>query len=143
MLAAAEAEEARVHPVAKAVFKWALTYSQHASSLPKGSVAETRSVERVLGKGVRCEVKGHLDEWTTVHVGQMAFLQENKISLPEGQTTKTTTASMVHFAFDGRYGGCLEVQDTVREEAPSVVSALLRNGLEVSMVCSCISLFAT
>ncbi|KAI8938066.1 hypothetical protein NX059_005737 [Plenodomus lindquistii] len=134
LLAAAEAEEARVHPVAKAVFKWALVGS-HANSTGKTSVvAETRSLKRVLGKGVSCEVKGYADEWIAVHIGQRRYLEESGIRIRESRSSMSVSGSMVYFAFDGQYGGGIEVQDAVREEALSVVSTFLSEGLEVSML---------
>jgi cation transport ATPase len=135
LLAAAEVEEARVHPVAKAVFKWALSHAQQEKgSTDVDVVSETRNLVRVLGKGVSCEVRGHSDEWITVHVGHSAFLEENDITLPAVHDFIDTDASVAHFAFGVRYAGRIHVQDTVRQEAYTVVSSLLQEGLEVSMV---------
>lgn len=135
MLAAAEVEEARVHPVAKAVFKWALSNAQQGIlSAPSHAVSEIRNMERVLGKGVSCGVKAHADEWITVHVGHSDYFLENEISVAKDGKFANANASVVHFAFDRRYGGCIEVHDTLRHEASSVVTSLLQDGLEVSMV---------
>ncbi|KAJ4363615.1 hypothetical protein N0V83_009911 [Neocucurbitaria cava] len=68
LLAAAEVEEARVHPVAKAIFKWALSNTQQIEQSEAISmVPKTRNLTQVLGKGVQCEVNAYLDEWILVH----------------------------------------------------------------------------
>lgn len=114
LLAAAEVEEARVHPVAKAVFKWALAHSQSSErSTTSDAISRTRNLTRVLGKGVACEVNAHSDEWISVHVGTPTFLGENEIAIPPCAADYDTGASMVYFAFDKRYGGrlCVQVGD--------------------------------
>lgn len=55
LLAAAEVEEARVHPVAKAVFKWALSSSQQDEKTVKpDTLAKVRNIVQAPGKGVQC-----------------------------------------------------------------------------------------
>ncbi|KAF2711408.1 heavy metal translocatin [Pleomassaria siparia CBS 279.74] len=130
LLAAAEVDEARIHPVAKAVFKWALSNADLTST----SMSRTRNFTQVLGKGVKCEVNAHSDEWISVHVGTPRFLEENQIVIPQCASRNNSSASMVYFAFDKRYGGRLYVQDTLRQEACYVVDALLKHGLQVTML---------
>ena len=132
LLAAAEMEDARVHPVAKAVFKWALSQAQQGKL--QHSLAETRGLTRVLGMGVRCEVKGHSDEWISVHVGHASFLEENGVVVPTLHEEKLLEASTVHFAFDKRHAGYVVVQDTVRHEASSVIESLKQSGQQVTML---------
>lgn len=142
LLAGAEVEEARVHPVAKAVFKWALSNTQQGSdSISGDAVSDTRDLKRELGRGVRCEVRAHSDEWIMVHVGQLIFLEEHGIAVPKARDLNDTQASMVHFAFAGRYGGHVCVRDTLRSEASVVVASLLQDGIEITMVRSTASLF--
>jgi len=131
LLAAAEFEEARVHPVARAVLKWALS---NARGRPLDLVPETRNLQRVLGMGVSCEVKGHSEEWIAVHVGQVSFLSSNGIIIPGTQYGDEPAASRVHFAFSNRYAGCLVIRDTVRPNASSVVTKLLESGRQVTML---------
>lgn len=132
LLAAAEFEEARVHPVASAVFKWALSNVQQGGSLR--STPETRSLLRELGMGVSCEVKGHSEEWITVHIGHSSFLSTNGISVPHFQDDENLAASWVHFAFAKTYAGSLLVRDGVRPSASSVVKDLLASGRQVTML---------
>lgn len=132
LLAAAEFEEARVHPVASAVFKWALTKAQ---GRPSELVPETRNLRRVLGMGVSCEVKGHSDEWIAVHVGHESFLSSNNIIVtPDTKDSGRSAASKVHFAFSNRYAGSVIVRDTIRPNASSVVTKLLESGRQVTML---------
>lgn len=131
LLAAAEFEEARVHPVAGAVFKWALS---DAHGRPLDLVPETRNLQRVLGMGVSCEVKGHSDEWIAVHVGHASFLSSNNISIPSSQDNNEPATSRVHFAFANRYAGSLVIRDTVRPNASSVITKLLESGRQVTML---------
>ncbi|KAJ4989216.1 copper-translocating p-type atpase [Stagonosporopsis vannaccii] len=131
LLAAAEFEEARIHPVAGAVFKWALS---NAQGRPSDLVPETRNLQRVLGMGVSCEVKGHSDEWIAVHVGHASFLSSNNVSIPRTQGCNEPAASRVHFAFSSRYAGSLVISDSVRPNACSVVTKLLESGRKVTML---------
>jgi Cu+-exporting ATPase len=131
LLAAAEAEDARVHPVAKAVFKWALAKSTPSETMPiPEHVKKTRHLISTPGRGTSCEVQAFANIWTKVSIGTTAYLHENGIEV----ATDSTEDSKVHFAFDGRYGGYLCVQDTIRPEAPSVIQSLLSDGLQVSML---------
>ncbi|CAO2651637.1 Nn.00g042070.m01.CDS01 [Neocucurbitaria sp. VM-36] len=135
LLAAAEVEEARVHPVAKAIFKWALSNTQqNERSTAMCTISKTRNLTQVLGKGVRCEVNAYLDEWIMVHAGTSAFLGENEIAIPSYEGEDILGASMVHFAFDKRYGGRICVRDTLRHEAPTVVNGLREDGLQMTML---------
>ncbi|KAF1357216.1 hypothetical protein EJ07DRAFT_129514, partial [Lizonia empirigonia] len=130
-LAAAEFEEARVHPVAQAVFKWDLSHTQLSKS-PQ-AVADTRNLQRVLGMGVSCEVRGHSDEWIPVHIGHAPFLSSHSIIVPS-QVDQNPEASTVHFAISNTYTGTLFIRDALRPEAPSVVTTLLHSGLHVTML---------
>ncbi|KAH7359671.1 HAD-like domain-containing protein [Pyrenochaeta sp. MPI-SDFR-AT-0127] len=135
LLSAAEVEEARVHPVAKAVFKWALSGAQQVEkSTALSMLSKTRNLTQVLGKGVKCDVEAYPGEWISVHIGTATFLVENEITIFPSSVKDFAGASLVYFAFDKQYAGCLSVQDTIRPEAPSVVSSLLDNGLQVTML---------
>lgn len=132
LLAAAEFEEARVHPVASAVFKWALSNVQQGGSVR--SKPETRCLVREPGMGVSCEVKGHSEEWMTVHVGHTSFLSANGIGVPHFQDGEIPAGSWVHFAFSGTYAGSVLARDSVRRSASAVVSNLLASGRQVTML---------
>lgn len=111
LLSAAEMEEAPVHPVAKAVFKWALSSAQQIGN-PEApnTISKTRNLTQVLGKGIKCDVEAYPGEWVSVHVGNAAFLEENGIAVLPCAAEDLHEASMVYFAFDERYAGCLFVQ---------------------------------
>ncbi|KAJ8114663.1 hypothetical protein OPT61_g3516 [Boeremia exigua] len=132
LLAAAEFEEARVHPVASAVFKWALSNVQH--DRPQRRILEHKNYKRVLGMGVSCDVKAHSEEWIAVHVGHTEFLSSNGISIPPTQDLKDPAASTVHFAFSNRYAGSLVIRDIIRPDASTVVTKLLHSGRQVTML---------
>ena len=131
LLAAAEAEDARVHPVAKAVFKWALTMS-NSSGMVRFSehVNKTRNLRSVPGKGTSCQVQTLANVWTEVSIGSAAYLEKSGIEV----ALESIDASRVYFAFDRRYSGYICVQDTIRPEASSVIQSLLSDGLRVTML---------
>ncbi|CAG5184570.1 uncharacterized protein ALTATR162_LOCUS10975 [Alternaria atra] len=131
LLAAAEAEDARVHPVAKAVFKWALTAGTSSGTMhfPE-HVRQTRHLRSTPGKGMSCEVQAFTDVWIKVSIGTAGYLNQNGIEV----ATESTETSKIYFAFDGRYGGYVYVQDTIRPEASSVIKRLLSDGLRVTML---------
>lgn len=115
LLAAAEVEDARVHPVAKAVFKWALSSSQQdEKTLKPDTIAKVRNITQVPGKGVQCEVNSQRDAWIPVHIGTPAFLAENGVAIPLSGKEDNVDISRVHFAFDKRYAGHLCVQVRLR-----------------------------
>lgn len=108
LLAAAEEEDARTHPVARAIFKWALQKA-HELGLPQHATA-TRNLISVLGKGVSCEVKGPSAHWYHVTVGTLIFLENQGLSSNISELDEAKGGSFVHFAINGCYGGCLQVQ---------------------------------
>lgn len=108
ILATAEIEEARVHPVAQAVFKWALSSAQ--SNEQFRVPLESRNHTRELGKGVKCEVRVFGNEWILVHLGTSTFLAEQGISTPDMVGNDVSAATVVYFALDKRYSGCLHVR---------------------------------
>lgn len=132
LLAAAEFEEARVHPVAKSVFKWALSKTQLDKS--QRAVAPVRALRRTLGMGISCEVCSPSNEWIPVHIGRASFVSSHNISVPFSSVDQNSEDSKVHFAFFNTYAGHLLVQDTLRREALSVVDTLLQSGLDVIML---------
>ena len=134
LLAAAEAGEARVHPVAKAIFKWSLVNCHQVESLhTRGVILETRNVIRVLGQGTSCKVCAYSNTWIQVHIGTRRYLEQCEVTVPQSAPIETS-GSVVHFAFDHRYGGRLLVQDTIRPEAASVIKGMLNDGLQITML---------
>lgn len=132
LLAAAEFEDACVHPVAKAILKW--TLSQIQTNQSGRAIAPTRNLRHVLGMGVSGEVRGHSNEWISVHIGQASFLSSHNISISPSSLDQAPEASIVHFAFSNTHAGHFVLQDTLRPSAPKVVSALLHSGRMVTML---------
>lgn len=132
LLAAAEFEEARAHPVAKSVFKWALSQTQLDES--QRAIAPIRALRRTVGMGISCEVCSPSNEWIPVHIGRASFVASHNISVPFSQIDQNSEASKVHFAICNTYAGHLLLHDTLRCEAISVVDTLLQSGLEVTML---------
>ncbi|KAH7085826.1 E1-E2 ATPase-domain-containing protein [Paraphoma chrysanthemicola] len=135
LLAAAESEEARFHPVAKAIFKWSLRqcYSGDSQSLAMGALPRTRNFERGTGEGLSCEVCAYPNTWIHVCIGTAKYLEQAGITIAHS-ASKLFDRSVVHFAFDQQYGGYLHIQDTVRPEASNVLKGILGDGLQVSML---------
>lgn len=133
LLAASEVEDARVHPVAKAIFKWALENSRsEKSSTEPDTLAATRNLRQVLGTGLQCEVEVAPDNWVMVHVGTSQFLLDNDIRLPI-VVDCDDKHSAVFFAFNRQFQGYLFIQDSLREESQTIVEALRREGLDITI----------
>ncbi|KAG9185543.1 hypothetical protein G6011_06874 [Alternaria panax] len=126
-----QAEDAHVHPVAKAVFKWALTmsYTSRMTHFPR-HMDKMRNLRSTPVKGKSCEGQTSANIWTKASIGSATYLNENGIKVPND----STPASKVYFAFDGQYSDYICVQDTIRPEASSIIKSLLSNGLQVTML---------
>ncbi|MEW5803076.1 MAG: heavy metal translocating P-type ATPase [bacterium] len=123
ILALAAAAEARLtHPVAEAIARAA---QQQGIAIP-----EREASEYVIGLGVEASVGG-----STVLVGCHRFMTLKKIRI--GKTANSDIARLngraaapLFIALDGRLIGLLIYTDPIRPEAPSVVQALRRCGVE-------------
>ena len=133
ILCAAEKRDSQLHPVAKAVFQWALTQLQSADKRAQNRI-KTRNCTNVPGRGVSCEIDDN-DSWYTVHIGSQKFLEDSGISIAKGEIWGQPVGTMeVYFAIGGEYAGTLILEDTIRTEAPSVISSIRQSGLEVTML---------
>jgi P-type E1-E2 ATPase len=137
-----EFEESQAHPVAKAIFQWALTQLQSAEKKMQ-SIALTRSYLNAPGRGVLCEVEDNYC-WYILHVGNEGFLRENGISIPSDDTEASSVGTTsVHFAIGTKHAGTLLLRDTIRAEAPAVIERVRKSGLQVTMLTGDTSIEAT
>jgi heavy metal translocating P-type ATPase len=118
--AAATAESASEHPVAKAIL-------QHAA---RASViaAATDSFNSIPGKGIICKSDGE-----TIVVGSRSFLAE---SIPgvSGFPDHSPTGTEVFAARGGRILGSIVVADVIRPQAVQAIRNLRRMGLHTELL---------
>lgn len=135
LLCAAEREEAQSHPVAKAVFQWALTQLDTEDKRLQ-SKASIRNLKTLPGRGVSCEVESTHSTWYQVHIGNSDFLLENDISMPlaTGPQATNLSGTTVYFAINNIFAGKFELQDTIRTNASSVIYHLQSMNLRLSML---------
>jgi Cu+-exporting ATPase len=134
LLLAAEAEDAQIHPVARAVFKWALAKVQQTESSQEPFVMpETRELHQHLGNGLSCKVKVSPHLWTTVHIGTNQFLYENNIAIPSALGSDEQMPNVL-FAFNHVYSGYLQIHDTLRHEVPSIIKTLSASNLNITLL---------
>lgn len=67
-----------------------------------------------------------------VYCGNLEFLEENGIFVPENEND--LTGSVVYVGIDGRFAGYFVVSDTIKKDAASAVSKLKNMGLETVML---------
>ncbi|KAF1816395.1 HAD-like protein [Eremomyces bilateralis CBS 781.70] len=125
MLAAAEAPHAQRHPIAKAVFQYSLLQLNMEERTFSGRAANGS----VVSSGIQCRMEVDGEE-VNVHVGSEAFLQEHGIAMDADiPSSERTTA--VYFAINSEFGGFMALQDTVRDEALSVIAEMKNRGYHV------------
>ncbi|KPI35685.1 putative copper-transporting ATPase PacS [Cyphellophora attinorum] len=164
LIAAAEKEEARRHPVAKAVWNWAFQMMDENTRVLLSAV-DVKEYNSELGKGVSCSARiprfrvdenegvaetgggnraAERDMWHTIHIGTATFLAEHGIPLPNFPSRSTShiahratvdEATTVHISLDLTHLTTLTLQDTLRDNAASVISTLkARYGMEITML---------
>ncbi|MBF0142587.1 MAG: copper-translocating P-type ATPase [Magnetococcales bacterium] len=122
----AAAESRSEHPIAAAIV---------AGAKARGLVlAQPTDFEAVPGQGIRAVVEGR-----QLRVGTRRFLVEEGVNLgaiPEALADSWATAgkSVILVALDGKHAGLLAVADTLRETSPAAVAALLRSGIQVTLL---------
>ncbi len=115
----ASAECDSEHPLGRAVVRYAEE---------NGIVLRDHSGFRsVTGRGIICDVDG-----IDVIAGNPGFLGENDIIYPEIGSAGVATEILV--AFDGVYRGSIRIMDPIREESPSAISSLRKDGISIIMV---------
>jgi len=123
---AAALEQVSTHPLARAVVEKARDLGLLLPSPQK--------VEEIRGRGLMGAVEGR-----RVAVGRPDFLKERGYSGEEAfhrtlQELEGRAWTVVVVGVDGRVVGYVALADPLREEAPRVIAALKRRGLQVGMV---------
>ena len=135
LIAAAERDEAQTQPVARAVFKWAISSLSEEGRQQVNTVEVCKRGSSVLG-GLTCDIqRPRCNTFSTLHIGNERFLLEQAIELPHLPTLLDNSGNQtfVHLAVDQKYAGSLRLNDTVRKEAPAVVDHL-RNRLNLEIL---------
>ena len=110
LLAASEVAHAQEHPVARAVFQWALRNLDIGHRNFEEST-NVRARHSVLGKGVRCEITTQEGQTYVVHVGSRRFMEENSVDTASANDAELTSSmTVVYFAFDEECVGHLILQ---------------------------------
>lgn len=115
---AAWAEKGSVHPIAKAIVEEA---GSRGIFTPLPLSTTTRP-----GRGLSAETSSG-----TVLVGNRLFLAESSIPIPALPLHNFTEVLVAH---NGRYLGCIQLQDGIRQEAASVAGLLGRMGIAAAIL---------
>lgn len=123
---AAAAEHRQSHPIAKAIQQAA---QDHQLNLPP---IDEASYE--VGYGLKVRLENRL-----VRVGSARFMALEQIDMPEPlqeiqATTHDQGYSLVYVAVDDRLEGAIELQPTLRPEAPQVIQQLKDRGLSLYII---------
>jgi Zn2+/Cd2+-exporting ATPase len=125
---AAAVERMSEHPLADAIVSYA-----DKSGVPAVPDGETTDLEAVTGRGIRANVQG-----TPVRIGNEAMMEFAGVSLPESihQQADTLRAGgkTVMYVATNRILGLVAVADVIRSDAPAVVKALKRLGVNKTMI---------
>lgn len=113
---AAHAEFFSTHPIAVSI--------QHAYGKPIDP-ARIDSNEELAGRGIKTRFDGRL-----VLAGNQKLMQEFGIE-PAGDIPAGT---VVHVAADGKYAGCLLVEDEVKPDAKEALAALKKQGIHQTVM---------
>ncbi|KAK3700407.1 hypothetical protein LTR37_016018 [Vermiconidia calcicola] len=137
LICAAERDDAQTHPVAQAVFQWALT-SLDEEQRRLVNAAEVRKYLVNHGNGISCDVQLHPDDGSyAFHAGSERFLLEAGIEISNHpkKSNDAGNETLVHFAFNTKYSGSLHLRDTVRPEAAAVIAHLKSKlSLDIAML---------
>lgn len=107
-------EQKSTHPIARA----AVAYADS-----RGAVApEVSGVHEVAGAGIEARIGT-----TTVLVGNMRLMRAHSVTVPD--MVNETVGTLVICAIDGKYAGCLELQDMLKDESKAAVEALRGEGI--------------
>lgn len=105
---AASVEQYSTHPLALSITK----------AIDASLLLPAENVKEVAGKGISAIIGGHL-----IHVGSALFLNDNGIEV------KVFHQTAIYVAKNYTYVGCILLQDTLKEEASSVLKQLSIEGI--------------
>lgn len=109
---AAIAEMHSPHPIARSIVEY------FPGKLPTEKLA---IVKEVVGQGIKAVFADQ-----ELLVGKKALLNEHGIALAELPTT--TTGTLVYVAYAGKYLGCLEIADTLKQTSATTLKELKNKG---------------
>ncbi|KAF7192676.1 Copper-exporting P-type ATPase [Pseudocercospora fuligena] len=134
LIAIAERDAASSHPVAQAVFKWAVQALDEDNRC-RISTAKVRN-DYVKSSGIACEIQPEeSSRWHSVKIGNASFLKDAGIHLSDVRLHGKVQESVVHVSIDGKHFASLRLQDTIRPEAPGVIYNLKdRRNLKLAML---------
>ncbi|HET9122436.1 MAG TPA: heavy metal translocating P-type ATPase, partial [Acidiferrobacteraceae bacterium] len=119
------AEAGSEHPLARAIVEAA----REAGSAPYGA----EEFEALPGFGVRATVQGH-----RLLIGTGRLMLQEQIAIEDWQThadsLAATAKTPVYVARDGKILAVLAIADPLRPEAPALIQALYRLGLDVVLI---------
>lgn len=133
-ICAAERNDALTHPVARAVFQWALRCLDDDSRALQQTI-DVVSLRSDLGKGVTCSIREPSGSFVEIHIGSATFLKEHNIAVPES-VSNTGNAVEVQVALDRMHVAAIHLTDTPRSTAASAISTLRTS---LSLECSLLS----
>ena len=105
---AALAEQHSPHPIARSIVEY------YPGNLTGNEVSE---VKEVIGAGVKASYQGK-----ELLVGKAKLLQQEKIKL--SQSIPETPGSLVYVAYDGKYLGCLVIEDALKPSSQATIAQL-------------------
>lgn len=115
---AAIAEMHSPHPIARSIVEY------FPGKLPTEKLA---TVKEVVGQGIKAVFADQ-----ELLVGKKALLNEHGIALAELPTT--TTGTLVYVAYAGKYLGCLEIADTLKQTSATTLKELKKQGIKTVML---------
>lgn len=105
---AALAEQHSPHPIARSIVEY------YPGNLTGNEISE---VKEVIGAGVKASYQGK-----ELLVGKAKLLQQEKIKL--SQSIPETPGSLVYVAYDGKYLGCLVIEDALKPSSQATIAQL-------------------
>lgn len=122
---AAISEKGSEHPLGEAIVRMAKE---------KGiAIGDADSFESVTGHGIKVRYGNH-----TILLGNRKLLKDHKIEIEKTEDTMTQLEeegkTAVLLASDDKLVGIVTMADTIKENAPYVISQLQKNGIEVIML---------
>ena len=116
---AGSAEKLSTHPIAVSIMKEVES---------KGvSITEVLDTREVPGKGMEVSLQNG-----KLLCGNRQFLENNGIKIPAG--SKDIYGTEVFVAFNGKYSGCIIINDTIKKDSEQAVADMKKYGLWTAML---------
>lgn len=118
LVKAAAAESGSNHPIAKCI-------TETARSEFDADFSDGYEIKEIAGKGIRAESKD-----SVILCGNKELMDGEGISV----IGRDTVGSVIYVAENGKYLGCVVVEDELKSEAAEVISELKRQGVRTIML---------